>query len=117
MDIDTKIQTLSQGFPPLSLQEEALCFLFLFILAEMLIGHQTDRGQDKGRREKQESRIDGHGEALSASGPRAAQPAPKQSHLHRWAHSPPESTGPPRLGGGCRRQPSPGTPKERTSWW
>lgn len=52
MDIDTKIQTSSQGFPPLSLQEEALCFLFLFILAEMLIGHETEVRTKGGEKSK-----------------------------------------------------------------
>lgn len=52
------LKTSTLSFHLLCLQKEAVEFLFLFILAEMLIGSQMDRSQAKGRREKEESRVD-----------------------------------------------------------
>lgn len=70
-----EIQTSRWRFPLLSLHEEAVYFLFVFILAEMLTRSETDRRQDRGRRKRQESRVDVNGEDPTSSSPRAGQSA------------------------------------------
>lgn len=87
VDKDTRHSNFKPVLSLLSLQEKAVYFLFAFILAEMLTGSETDRRQDRGRRERQESRVHGNKENPIPGGPQAGRSAPEQSCLHgrvRW---------------------------------
>ena len=67
-----KTETSNQHFQILCLQEGL--GVFLFILAQKLIGSKIDKSQAKGRREKQESRVNNNNRISSC--PQAGQSGP-----------------------------------------